>query len=279
MPLISVITAAYAPTADYLAETAASISALQLPPGFDLEWVVQEDGDSPQLVGFFAGLDFARYEANGRRYGTALTRNLALARASGVLLQALDQDDVLLPGAIATLVPRFAEHRIHWAIGQADDLMPDGTRRPYPSPIPFGVMKAGQVNAWAAEQGGNWPIHCAALMMRTASVRALGGWTAIPGDDELATFAALSEVTDGYYDQALTWLYRQHPKQMHRTAEAQERSATGRLVALQRARAAAATGLRFAPAAATGFAAVEDDMRIGPAAKDTSLPAATRAAS
>ena len=83
MPLISVITAAYAPTADYLAETAASISALELPPGFDLEWVVQEDGDSPQLAGFFAGLDFARYEANGRRYGTALTRNLALGPRVG----------------------------------------------------------------------------------------------------------------------------------------------------------------------------------------------------
>jgi ABC-type sugar transport system permease subunit len=37
-------------------------------------------------------------------------------------------------------------HQWNWAIGQADDLMPDGTRRPYPSPIPFGVMKAGQVN-------------------------------------------------------------------------------------------------------------------------------------
>ena len=142
--------------------------------------------------------------------------------------------------------------------------MPDGTRRPYPSPIPFGVMKAGQVNAWAAEQGGNWPIHCAALMMRTASVRALGGWTAIPGDDELATFAALSEVTDGYYDQALTWLYRQHPKQMHRTAEAQERSATGRASRCSAPGPQRLRALGSRPAAAAGFAAVEDDMRIGP---------------
>jgi glycosyltransferase involved in cell wall biosynthesis len=279
MPLISVITAAYAPSADYLAETAAAIAALDLPPGWELEWVVQEDGERPQLAGFFADVDHARYEATGQRYGTALTRNLALARASGVLVQALDQDDVLLPGAMTTLVPRFAEYQIHWAIGQADDLMPDGTRRPYPSPIPFGLMKAGKVNAWAADQGGNWPIHAAALMMRTASLRALGGWTAIPGDDELATFAALSEIADGYYDEALTWLYRHHPKQMHRTAEAQARSETGRRVTLQRAQAAAAAGLRFAPSAAAGFASVEHDFRIGPAAKDTTLPGAERAAS
>jgi hypothetical protein len=115
-------------------------------------------------------------------------------------------------------------------------------------------------------------------MMRTTSLRALGGWTAIPGDDELATFAALSEIADGYYDEALTWLYRHHPKQMHRTAEAQARSETGRRVTLQRARAAAAAGLRFAPSAAAGCIS-EHDFRIGPAAKDTTLLGAERAAS
>jgi glycosyltransferase involved in cell wall biosynthesis len=273
MPLISVITATYAPTADYLQETADSIAAQELPPGWDLEWVVQEDGDSPQLSGFFERVPFAKYAANGRHYLTALTRNLALSRASGVLMQALDQDDLLLPGALTTLIPRFAEHRIHWAIGQADDLMPDGTRRAYPSRIPFGLMKTGQVNAWAAEAGGNWEIHAACLMMRTASIRALGGWTGIPGDDELATFAALSEITDGWYDEALTWLYRHHEKQMHRTAAAEERSAMCRRAALQRVQAVKASGLKFGPWAATGFDALGDDVQVGAASKDTSLPA------
>ena len=148
MPLISIITAAYAPTADYLRETADSIAALKLPSGFELEWVVQEDGDLPELAEFFESIPFARYEANRRQYGVAITRNFALGRASGVLLQALDQDDVLMPGAFTTLIPRFRQHRIHWAIGQADDLMPNGSRRAYPSRIPFGLMKAGQVNRW-----------------------------------------------------------------------------------------------------------------------------------
>lgn len=50
---------------------------------------------------------------------------------------------------------------------------------------------------------GNWPIHCAGLMMRTATLRALGGWAATPADDDLAMFAALSKVVDGYNDPAL----------------------------------------------------------------------------
>jgi glycosyltransferase involved in cell wall biosynthesis len=275
MPLVSIVTAAYAPTADYLDATAGSIAALSLPPGWELEWLIQEDGDAPRLASSFAaGLPFARYAATGRQAGTAATRNLALARASGALVQALDQDDLLLPDALRTLIPRFSEHRIHWAIGQADDLLPDGSRRAYPSPIPFGIHTAGVINAWAAEHDGNWPVHCATLLMRTASFRALGGWTGIPYDDELVTFAALSQITDGYYDEAITWLYRHHPKQTHRTAAARELSTTGREIALQRARAIGASGLGFAASAAVGYAVAPPAVRVGPAAKDTTLPQA-----
>lgn len=273
MPLISVVTAAYAPTAAYIRDTADSIAATQLPDGWQLEWIVQEDGDTPGLRDTISRYSFARYSANGRQYGTACTRNLALSRASGVLVQALDQDDLLLPHVFTALIPRFAEHPIGWAIGQADDLLPDGTRRPYASPIRFGLWSASKINAWASEHEGNWPIHCATLMMRTSLLRALGGWTGQPYDDELATFAALSQMIDGYYDQELTWLYRHHPQQLHRTKEATENSAVGRRTALLRARAVSATGLRFSPESLAGFESSDNDVHVGPVDKDTTLPA------
>jgi glycosyltransferase involved in cell wall biosynthesis len=272
VPTISVVTAAYSPTAKFIEETAESIRAADLPPGWDLEWVVQEDGDDPDLAETIARYPFARYAANGRQYGTAGTRNLALSRASGVLVQALDQDDLLLPGVFTTLVPRFARHRIAWAIGQADDLLPDGTRRVYPSPIPFGLQQASQINTWAEQNESNWPIHCAALLMRTELLRALGGWTGLPGDDELATFAALSEICAGWYDEEITWLYRHHSLQLHRTEAADERSAICRRASVQRARAVAATGLRFTEAATTGFDIAAADIQVGPVNKDTTLP-------
>lgn len=185
--------------------------------------------------------------------------------------QALDRDDILLPDALTTLIPRFVEHEIHWAIGQADDILPDGTRRPYPSPIPFGLKRAGEINEFAEAEGGNWPIHGAALMLRTATFRALGGWTGIPYDDELATFAALSQVCDGYYDEAITWLYRHHPGQLHRTETSRRLSAACRRIALQRAVAVQATGLSFAPSAASGFDVHERPVQVGEVNKDTSL--------
>ena len=46
--------------------------------------------------------------------------------------------------------------------------------------------------------------------MNAAYGDAIGGWTGISYDDELATFAVLSQATDRYHEEALTWLYRYH---------------------------------------------------------------------
>jgi glycosyltransferase involved in cell wall biosynthesis len=237
IPLISILTAAYAPAAAFLGEAADSVQSQRLPDGWELEWIVQEDGHSPALGNHLTEIRHVHYEANDAQLGPAATRNLALARVSGSLVQMLDHDDVLLPDAVATLIPIFLSTPIHWAIGQADDLHPDGSRTTYESALPFGPIAPGAVNTWAAAHGGNWPIHCAGLMMRTASIRALGGWAASPSDDDLALFAALSQITPGHNHPSLTWLYRQHPEQTHRTPAWRAHSFQGRQIALQRATA------------------------------------------
>ena len=85
-------------------------------------------------------------------------------------------------------------------------------------------------------------------MIQTTTLLALGGWTGIPYDDDVSMFAALSEITDGYYEEELTWLYRHHPLQLHRTPAVISRSAEGRRIALARAHAVRVSGLMFDPA-------------------------------
>jgi glycosyltransferase involved in cell wall biosynthesis len=245
MPLLSVLTAAYAPVASFLPQTAASILDQQLPPGWELEWIVQEDGNSPELGSWLGPVERVRYGANHAQLGVAVTRNVALSRARGDLIQLLDHDDLLLPGALETLVPRFAEHPIHWTIGQADDLLPDGSRRGFPPALPFGIVEPGTVNTWAEQHDANWPIHCAALMVRASTLRALGGWAASPADDDIVMFSALWELTSGFHDPALTWLYRHHPDQAHRSTEWKARSELGRRIALQRLSALRESGIRM----------------------------------
>lgn len=249
MPLISILSSAYAPTATHLPETIRSVEKLDLPDGWQLEWVIQEDGPEPKLGGLFDELPFARYEANGRQMGLAYTRNLGLARVHGDLVHVLDHDDLLLPHALTTMIPAFDDPQVQWAIGQADDLLPDGQRVAYPPALPFGFVPAPTVNDWAIANGGNWPLHCAGLTMRTDILRAIGGWVAIPIDDDVAMFAALAEIADGYHEEAVTWLYRHHPDQTHKAASWQARKDEGRRIALQRVAALRRSPLRTAPPA------------------------------
>ncbi|WP_026454105.1 glycosyltransferase family 2 protein [Saccharomonospora iraqiensis] len=266
---VSIITAAYGPNAAYLPETLRSVREQQLPEGWELEWLIQEDGAQPQLTELFADIPGMHYEANHSQLGTAATRNLALSRATGELVQVLDHDDVLLPDALRTLIPRFEDPEIGWAVGQADDLLPDGTRNSYESALPFGTVARGTVNDWAIEHGGNWPIHCAALMMRTELVRALGGWAGAPIDEDIVMFAALSELVNGYNDPAVTWLYRLHEQQTHRAQTSKLFSEAERRIALQRVQALTTAGVRLAgqPAPAREFT-----VDVSPAAKDAVAP-------
>jgi glycosyltransferase involved in cell wall biosynthesis len=204
---------------------------------------VQEDGDNPVLADVLG--DDARYHRNGTRLGIAATRNLALSRATGDLVQNLDHDDVLLPHALATVIARFEQHPIHWAIASADDLLVDGTRKPYPPDMPHGLIPPGEVNRWAERHGGNWPLHGGGLAARTETLRAIGGWTGIPLDDDLAALAALFEVTLGWHDHGVTWLYRIHAEQTSRRSPYPGLEDTGRRIALQRVKALQNTGLDF----------------------------------
>ena len=253
MPLISILTTEYAPSAHYVEETIAAVRQLKAPDGWSVEWVVQEDGADPQLADRYRDIPNVRYAANGAQLGIAYTRNLGLSRVAGELVQVLDHDDVLLPHALTTMVPAFDDPAIHWAVGQADDLLPDGSRASFDSALPYGVIEPGAVNDWAIAHAGNWPVHCAGLMIRTATLRALGGWTGIPTDDDIAMFAGLSEVTAGFNEPQVTWLYRQHSNQIHRSDRWTSRNTEGRFVALERVSAMRTAGLSFGRPRSNGF--------------------------
>jgi hypothetical protein len=103
--------------------------------------------------------------------------------------------------------------------------------------------------------------------MRATSLRAVGGWGGIPYDDELSMFAALSEIADGYHHESLTWLYRQHSDQIHRTPEARRWSDQCRRSALQRAKAVRSSGLHFGTVAEIAAERDTSKVNVRPAFK------------
>jgi glycosyltransferase involved in cell wall biosynthesis len=237
MPLLSVLTAAHAGRAELLAEAGKSLAGQELPPGWALEWVVQEDGETPELARVVKEFPFARHGANREQLGIATTRNIALSRIDGSLVHVLDSDDLLLPGALAVAVDAVQRHPdVHWVAAQADDLLPDGTRRSFALEWPAGPVAPGAFGAYVEERG-ELPVHCAGVTVRPAIVRALGGWAANPRSEDAALFVAVAELTPGFVTPEVTWLHRLHAAQT--TGEDAWRTLTAESVLMVRQRLAA----------------------------------------
>lgn len=214
MPLVSVLTPVHAPRADHLDETWASLAVQTLPDGWEFEWVVQEDGTDPELRQMLPDDDRVVYDAVGMQLGSATTRNLALARARGEIVQVLDGDDTLVPGALEVLCEALLDHpKATWAAGRATDLLPDRTRMHFPDLLEPGLVNPGEVVARWREGGGTFPFHPAGAMARTDVVRAIGGWAALPQSSDQLLFAAMSEMFHGVYVNQETLLFRKWHKQ------------------------------------------------------------------
>lgn len=245
MPTISIITAVYWPTSRYLDNTIDGVLNLKIPQDWELEWVIQEDGIEPKLEEKFKKVKFANYSSNKSQLGVAATRNLALERVSGEIVQLLDHDDILLEETLVKNIKVFNCYpSVMWVTGQADDLMEDGKRVKHPNVLPFGKIKAGDVYSYISEDSLRWPIHVAALSVKTDLLRAIGGWPAIPTSDDYSMFAALSEFADGFYIKDVTWLYRKYPEQQSQSSAWKKYSESGRSVITQRAKAIRSLGFR-----------------------------------
>ncbi|WP_204809275.1 glycosyltransferase [Mycobacterium riyadhense] len=220
MPIISVLTPTQQARRDFLLEAGRSLMNQALPPSWTLEWIVQEDGESPKLSEDVALFPFARYQSNRKQLGEGQTRNLALVRALGELVHVLDDDDLLLPGALAMAIDTFANYpQIHWVAAQVDDLLPGNRRVSITAPITPGIIEPGVVNDYicdvcARNEPFLWPVHTAGLTIRTTTIRALGGWGSYPVGADVALLTALTELTPGYLLSTITWLYRRHSQQV-----------------------------------------------------------------
>jgi glycosyltransferase involved in cell wall biosynthesis len=214
MPLISVLTPVHAERAEFLAEAGESLAGQDLPAGWELEWLVQQDGPTSMPAVVAQRFPFARYQANDESLGVNTARNVALSRARGSLVHVLDSDDLLLPHALRTAVEAFGAHpRIHWVSGQADDLLPDSSRLSFLPLLEPGVIEPGVLTQLVLD-GGRPAAPCAGLTARTDTVRAFGGWVATPRGGDLALVVALAETTPGFLPPDVTWLYRRHPDQI-----------------------------------------------------------------
>jgi glycosyltransferase involved in cell wall biosynthesis len=208
MPTYSIITAVLADKDRYIAETYKSIVSQQLPPGWEWEWLVQEDGTTGGPASKLPADD--RISAGMAQRGRAATaRTIALGRASGILSRAIDADDIFTPGAIARDIETIAKHDVAWCVSAAIDLLPNGElkngpRDPDPGLTPamffFDGLKAGQ-----------FQLIGTTMCAYTSLLHAIGGWPAVPIQEDVHILLAAETVAPGAVVDGASIYYRRWP--------------------------------------------------------------------
>ena len=206
---VEVLTAVHADYAKFLPAAWTSLTAQSYP---EWSWLVQIDGsDGPVLCELSrcgaAGDARVRIASNGTQEGPATTRNLALGRAGAALIQHLDADDELEPGALTLLSGALHRHpTAGYAVGHARDLLPTGELREHPLPVSPGVLEQGCLpRGWRTEADRyEVPVHPAGVMWRLELLLTLGGWPALRGIDDTALLMAASACCDGVLIEAPT---------------------------------------------------------------------------
>ena len=216
---VSVLTPVRRPVVRFLHELHESLDAQ---PDVTWEWIIQVDGGQSlvrRLSHAIRSDPRVSVEANGRWFGQAVTRNLALARAKHALLQTVDADDLLLPGALAAGAAALAaEPDLALVFGRTWRLLPDGRKRPAKNLYEPGRIDPGVLIRDWERRGGSCSIVVASAMWRTAYVRAHGGWPATVAGLDVLLLLAINDLHPARCLDCDTYLYRDHPEQVHRSA-------------------------------------------------------------
>lgn len=216
---VSVLTPVHRPNPAFLDELHASLHAQE---GVEWEWLIQVDGGrslARRIPAAIRSDPRVALEVNGRWFGQAVTRNLALVRARHPLLQNVDADDLLLPGALSAGAAALeAEADLGLVFGRVYDLSADGTVAPGKNLYEPGRIDAGVLYRDWERRGGSCSISVASVMWRTACVDAEGGWPASIAGLDVLLLLAVNAVHPARCIEADTYLYRLHREQIHRSA-------------------------------------------------------------
>ncbi|MDQ0577902.1 glycosyltransferase [Streptomyces rishiriensis] len=211
MPLISIITPVWNGGHDYIGEAYESLFAQSMPPGWEWEWIVQEDGQTGFLPSILP--DDSRVSGGtSRRGGAAMARTVALGRVRGDLVRALDADDLLPQGALSRAIDTLARHRdVAWCVSACLDLLPDGSMLPGPHDPPTGLLADGVM--LAGYQAGRFPVVGTTMTAYADLVVAMGGWPAVPASEDVALLMLCEAVSQGWMIDEPGAIYRKHPQQ------------------------------------------------------------------
>jgi glycosyltransferase involved in cell wall biosynthesis len=208
-PQVSVLTAAKQPNSTFLLDAYSSL----LKQKITWEWLIQIDGKDSKLPDAIADDKRVFIVANGKSYGESITRNMALRRARSDIIQNLDSDDYLLPGALDDMYEHIRTGKYAYVFGRDLSLAQDGTTIDYGGGLKVGVILPGVIyRRWLTIH--MTPVHPAGIMWRKDVLFKYGGWHALSSGEDTALMLAASVKHPVFFLDRDTFIYRLHDKQL-----------------------------------------------------------------
>lgn len=201
---LSILTPCSPTSLCYINEAEASVEELRAKASFPVEWVVcLDDATMPP-----PHLSCEVSTATPEKWGVAAARNQALVNCTGEYIVPLDADDILKPDGVIKIVDFLATNdKYGWASGNR--LYVDETKTPHWMAT-NSEWKIGSLgDSWTSP----FPFHPNCLVVRTNIALTVGGWPALPTNEDLAFVLALNQTSAGFSLTEVLLLYRRHNRQ------------------------------------------------------------------
>jgi cellulose synthase/poly-beta-1,6-N-acetylglucosamine synthase-like glycosyltransferase len=220
---VSVLTAAGRLDPGHLVDAYQSLLAQD---GIEWEWVIQLDGKQRPLPDVVVGDERVCVAENGSRLGAAITRNRALMRCEAEYVQNLDDDDMLVPGALSVLRGALDEHQgCAFAFGDGYNADEHGVPRVRWT-APHVVLAPGDLfDRWLAD---GWeelsfpPLAPGGVMWRRSVLFAEAGWRAMSACEDTALVMSAAEKHPSVGVGVETIGVREHPNRSTRSQAVRE---------------------------------------------------------
>lgn len=142
------------------------------------------------------------------RWGVAGARNQALVNCSGNYVFPLDADDLLAQDGVIAAVKFIESHEKHgWVSGNRLYLNRKKTPHWVDSCKRWDIESVSK--AWTVP----FPFHPNCLIIKTGTALSVGGWPALPANEDLALLFAVNRVSSGVSLNYVLTYYREHPNQ------------------------------------------------------------------
>lgn len=200
---LTLITAVDPGRCDYLGETAESVKTARVAVeacGWLLEWVVIFDGPTKTIIDY--GADAV--ESLSKHSGIAQARNVGLGITTGAWVMPLDADDLLNAEGLTSVLRRVAtqSQEVGWVA--VNRTLMDGSKTLHWN-TEFRKWNIGDLaSTWSSP----FPFHPNSVLARRDMALRVGGWPALPANEDMAWSLLLSEVAEGVLFTDVVLFYR-----------------------------------------------------------------------